>query len=93
MHKPQPCTTLAQGILATHGRCSHRLTTSTKGKEEVPTEKMAVDIDFTRRNKKARLLTDSERDKLDEFIDSIHYSSRYPAQGCPRRDPKKLTVP
>jgi hypothetical protein len=39
--------------------------------------KMAnMDIDFTRRNKKPRLLTDSERDKLDEFVDSIHYSSR-----------------
>lgn len=36
-----------------------------------------LDIDYTRRNKKARLLTDAERDKLDEFIDSIHYSSRY----------------
>lgn len=36
-----------------------------------------MDIDFTRRNKKPRLLTDSERDKLDEFVDSIHYSSRY----------------
>jgi cyclin-dependent kinase regulatory subunit CKS1 len=36
-----------------------------------------MDIDHTRRNKKPRLLTDSERDKLDEFVDSIHYSSRY----------------
>lgn len=36
-----------------------------------------MDIDYTRRNKKPRLLTDSERDKLDEFVDSIHYSSRY----------------
>lgn len=40
----------------------------------------ALDIDYTRRNKKPRLLTDSERDKLDEFIDSIHYSSRYVAE-------------
>jgi hypothetical protein len=38
---------------------------------------MALDIDYTRRNKKARLLTDGEKDKLDEFVDSIHYSSRY----------------
>jgi len=38
---------------------------------------MALDIDFTRRNKKPRLLTDAERDQLDEFIDAIHYSSRY----------------
>lgn len=35
-----------------------------------------IDIDFTRRNKKPRLLTDPEREKLDEFIESIHYSSR-----------------
>ena len=35
-----------------------------------------MDIDFPRRNKKPRLLTDSERDKLDEFVDSIHYSAR-----------------
>lgn len=40
-----------------------------------------MDIDFSRRNKKPRLLTDSERDKLDEFVDSIHYSSRYAARG------------
>lgn len=35
-----------------------------------------MDIDFTRRNKKPRLLTDPERDQLDEFVDAIHYSSR-----------------
>ena len=38
---------------------------------------MALDIDCTRRNKKPRLLTEAEREKLDEFVDSIHYSSRY----------------
>ncbi|KAK0292135.1 Cyclin-dependent kinases regulatory subunit (Cell division control protein cks1) [Friedmanniomyces endolithicus] len=37
----------------------------------------ALDIDYTRRNKKPRPLSDAERDQLDEFIDSIHYSSRY----------------
>jgi hypothetical protein len=37
----------------------------------------SMDIDFTRRNKKPRLLSDSEREKLDEFVESIHYSSRY----------------
>lgn len=37
----------------------------------------AIDIDYTRRNKKARLLTDAEKDQLDEFADNIHYSSRY----------------
>ncbi|KAK3671217.1 Cyclin-dependent kinases regulatory subunit (Cell division control protein cks1) [Recurvomyces mirabilis] len=44
-----------------------------------------TDIDFTRRNKKARLLTDPERDQLDEFIDSIHYSSRYNDDHCEYR--------
>lgn len=37
---------------------------------------MAMDLDYTRRNKKARTLTEPEKDQLDEFIDSIHYSSR-----------------
>jgi len=36
-----------------------------------------VDIDLSRRNKKPRLLLESEREKLEEFIDSIHYSARY----------------
>ena len=36
-----------------------------------------MDIDPTRRNKKPRLLLESERERLDEFIDSIHYSARY----------------
>jgi cyclin-dependent kinase regulatory subunit CKS1 len=35
------------------------------------------DIDLSRRNKKPRLLLESEREKLEEFIDSIHYSARY----------------
>ncbi len=35
-----------------------------------------MDIDFTRRNKKPRMLSESEKDKLDEFIDAIHYSAR-----------------
>jgi len=34
-------------------------------------------IDFTRRNKKPRPLSEAERERLDEFIESIHYSSRY----------------
>jgi cyclin-dependent kinase regulatory subunit CKS1 len=41
---------------------------------------MTVDIDYTRRNKKPRHLTESERVKLDEFTDAIHYSSRYVLQ-------------
>lgn len=36
-----------------------------------------MDIDPVRRNKKPRLLLESERDRLDEFIDSIHYSARH----------------
>jgi hypothetical protein len=35
-----------------------------------------MDIDFTRRNKKPRPLSDSEKEKLDEFVDAIHYSAR-----------------
>ncbi|KAM7224386.1 Cyclin-dependent kinase, regulatory subunit [Rhypophila decipiens] len=34
-------------------------------------------IDTSRRNPRPRPLTDDERARLDEFIDSIHYSSRY----------------
>jgi hypothetical protein len=36
-----------------------------------------MDIDLTRRNKKPRPLSDAERNKLEEYIDSIHYSGRY----------------
>ncbi|KAF2730047.1 CKS-domain-containing protein [Polyplosphaeria fusca] len=36
-----------------------------------------LDIDFTRRNKKARPLSELEKEKLDEFVDAIHYSARY----------------
>ena len=36
-----------------------------------------MDIDMSRRNKKPRLLLESERERLEEFIDSIHYSARY----------------
>ncbi|KIV95494.1 Cyclin-dependent kinases regulatory subunit [Exophiala mesophila] len=35
------------------------------------------DIEASRRNKKPRPLHDSERSRLDEFIDSIGYSARY----------------
>ncbi|KAL8364271.1 hypothetical protein RB601_009827 [Gaeumannomyces tritici] len=34
-------------------------------------------IDVSRRNVEPRPLTDGERERLEEFIDSIHYSSRY----------------
>jgi cyclin-dependent kinase regulatory subunit CKS1 len=33
-------------------------------------------IDFTRRNKKPRPLTELEKEKLDEFLDAIIYSAR-----------------
>jgi len=36
-----------------------------------------TDIDVTRRNKKPRMISEVERDRLEEFIESIHYSSRY----------------
>ncbi len=39
------------------------------------TEQMG--IDSTRRNRIPRSLTDDERARLDEFIDSIHYSTRW----------------
>ncbi|RSL41013.1 Cyclin-dependent kinases regulatory subunit [Fusarium sp. AF-6] len=39
--------------------------------------KMPMDIDTSRRNKSPRPLSDSERARLEEYIDSIHYSARY----------------
>jgi cyclin-dependent kinase regulatory subunit CKS1 len=35
-----------------------------------------MDVDMTRRNKKPRPLTEIEKERLDEFVDSIHYSAR-----------------
>ncbi|RCI13060.1 hypothetical protein L249_0697, partial [Ophiocordyceps polyrhachis-furcata BCC 54312] len=43
----------------------------------VSTSSMAMDIDCSRRNRTPRPLSDAERSRLDEFIDSIHYSARY----------------
>lgn len=51
-----------------------------------------MDIDFTRRNKKPRPLSDHEKEKLDEFIDAIHYSARYAAHSKDRVAPL-LTMP
>ncbi|MCJ1272667.1 Cyclin-dependent kinases regulatory subunit (Cell division control protein cks1) [Puttea exsequens] len=34
-------------------------------------------MDHDRRNKQPRMLTEAERDRLEEFIEQIHYSSRY----------------
>lgn len=36
-----------------------------------------MEIDTHRRNKKPRPLLENERDKLEEFVDSIHYSARW----------------
>lgn len=36
-----------------------------------------VNIDASRKNKKPRLLLESEKEELHEFIDLIHYSARY----------------
>jgi cyclin-dependent kinase regulatory subunit CKS1 len=38
---------------------------------------ITMNIDTSRRNRTARPLSDSERARLDEFIDLIHYSPRY----------------
>lgn len=37
-------------------------------------------MDHDRRNKQPRMLTEAERDRLEEFIESIHYSSRCASQ-------------
>jgi hypothetical protein len=42
-----------------------------------PTMSAELDIDFTRRNKKPRPLSEHEKEKLDEFVDAIHYSARW----------------
>ncbi|KAI9731566.1 MAG: Cyclin-dependent kinases regulatory subunit (Cell division control protein cks1) [Cirrosporium novae-zelandiae] len=36
-----------------------------------------IDIDMSRRNKRPRILSESKRERLDEFINSIHYSTRW----------------
>ena len=38
-------------------------------------------LDNDRRNRHPRLLTEAERDRVEEFIESIHYSSRYAKYG------------
>ena len=38
--------------------------------------RMSSDLDYSRRNKVPRQLTESEKARLEEFIDSIHYSAR-----------------
>jgi hypothetical protein len=35
-----------------------------------------ADVDYSRRNKVPRLITDNEKAKLEEYIDSIIYSAR-----------------
>ncbi|KAI9835724.1 MAG: transcription factor [Sarea resinae] len=34
-------------------------------------------MDYNRRNKKPRLLSEPERERLEEYADAIHYSARY----------------
>jgi len=36
-----------------------------------------ADMDYNRRNKVPRPLSEAEKERLEEFIDSIHYSARY----------------
>lgn len=45
---------------------------------------MPMDIDVSRRNKVPRPLSDDERSALDEYIDAIHYSTRYVRPTTPR---------
>jgi hypothetical protein len=35
-----------------------------------------ADVDYSRRNKVPRIISENEKAKLEEFIDSIHYSAR-----------------
>jgi hypothetical protein len=35
-----------------------------------------ADVDYSRRNKVPRPISENEKAKLEEFIDSIHYSAR-----------------
>ncbi|UDD65374.1 hypothetical protein AFCA_012553 [Aspergillus flavus] len=58
-----------EGFRSIAGSCSIRII--------VRSSPFQMDIDMSRRNKKPRLLLESERERLDEFIDSIHYSARY----------------
>ncbi len=41
---------------------------------------MPLNVDMTRRNQEPRPLKDSERARLEEFIEMIHYSARYAHQ-------------
>ena len=35
-----------------------------------------ANLDHDRRNKHPRIITESERERLEEFLDAIHYSGR-----------------
>ena len=50
-----------------------------------------MDIDFTRRNKKPRPLSEHEKEKLDEFVDAIHYSTRCVVYSGPAGAPANNT--
>ena len=43
-----------------------------------------ADIDYSRRNKVPRLISENEKAKLEEFIESIHYSARSVILGLSR---------
>jgi hypothetical protein len=65
---------LGIAILAHTAIVNHYLKTSRAKKMSTP-ERMG--IDSGRRNRIPRPLTEDERARLDEFLDGIHYSTRY----------------
>jgi len=54
---------------------------------------MSSDLDYNRRNKVPRQLTESEKARLEEFIDSIHYSARSVPNSKPCSCGTSLYVP
>lgn len=42
-----------------------------------------TDLDYSRRNKVPRPLSEAEKERLEEFVDSIHYSARYALSSIP----------
>lgn len=51
----------------------------------------AMGIETSRRNRVPRPLTDNERQRLEEFVDAIHYSSRYVILSDVQSLPTQLT--
>jgi hypothetical protein len=50
-------------------------------------------LDNERKNKKPRIITEAEKDRLAEFIDSIHYSARQAALFLRSRGPLLIKIP